>query len=238
MSIQPEYFGKYILLDKLATGGMAEVYLAKSLGAENVSKLLAVKRILPQFSQNQEFVEMFKEEAKIAMNISHGNIVSIFEFGEERGQFFIVMEYVEGRNLRQVLNRLNKTDIYFGIEDIVYLIKETAAGLDHAHRHVDPTTGKPLNITHRDVSPQNVMLSFEGEIKIVDFGIAKAESKLETTRAGTLKGKFGYMSPEQAEGMEVDYRTDIFSLGIVLWELLARERLFLSNNEVNTLKKI
>ncbi len=238
MSSKPEFFGKYILLDKLATGGMAEVYLAKSLGAENVSKLLAVKRILPQFSQNTEFVDMFKEEAKIAINISHANVVSIFEFGEEAGQFFLVMEYVEGRNLRQILNRLNKTDVYFGIEDIIYIIKETANGLDHAHRHVDNSTGKPLNITHRDISPQNVMVSCDGEVKIVDFGIAKAESKLETTRAGTLKGKFGYMSPEQAEGMEVDYRTDIFSLGIVLWELLAKERLFLANNEVNTLKKI
>lgn len=235
---QPEFFGKYILLEKLATGGMAEVYLAKLMGAENVAKYFAIKRILPQFSQNQEFIEMFKEEAKIAVNLSNSNVVSIYEFGEQSGQFYIVMEFVEGRNLRQILNKLQKANQKFSIDQIAYIVGEVAKGLDHAHRCVDGTTGRPLNITHRDMSPQNVMVSFSGEVKIVDFGIAKAESKIENTKAGTLKGKFGYMSPEQAEGLEVDFRTDIFSLGIVLWELLASERLFISNNEVNTLRKI
>lgn len=234
----PEYFGKYILLEKLATGGMAEVYLAKLTGAENVAKYVAIKRILPQYSQNQEFIEMFKEEAKIAVNLAHSNVVPIYEFGEQGGQFYIVMEYVEGRNLRQILNRLSKTSLRLSLDQIVYIVNEVARGLDHAHRSVDGTTGRPLNITHRDMSPQNVMISFEGEVKVVDFGIAKAESKIENTKAGTLKGKFGYMSPEQAEGLEVDFRTDIFSLGIVLWELIASERLFISNNEVNTLRKI
>lgn len=238
MTFNPEFFGKYILLEKLATGGMAEVYLSKLTGAENVSKFVAVKRILPQFSQNQEFVEMFKEEAKIAVNLSHGNIVPIYEFGEQSGQFYLAMEYVAGRNLRQLLNRLSKTNLRLSLDQIVYIVNEVAKGLDYAHRSVDSTTGRPLNITHRDMSPQNVMVSFEGEVKIVDFGIAKAESKIENTRAGTLKGKFGYMSPEQAEGLEVDFRTDIFSLGIVLWELVSGERLFISNNEVNTLRKI
>lgn len=238
MSDKPEVFGKYILLEKIASGGMAEIYLAKSIGAENVSKFLAIKRILPQFSQNYEFVEMFKEEAKIAIQLSHANIVPIFEFGEESRQFFLAMEYVEGRNLRQILNYFKKREAQLSIPMIVYIMKEAARGLDHAHRCVDGTTGAPLNIVHRDISPQNVMLSFEGEVKIVDFGIAKAESKIETTRAGTLKGKFGYMSPEQAEGQEVDFRTDIFSLGIVLWELLANDRLFVANNEMNTLRKI
>ncbi len=238
MSDKPEVFGKYILLEKIASGGMAEIYLAKSIGAENVSKFLAIKKILPQFSQNYEFVEMFKEEAKIAIQLSHANIVPIFEFGEEARQFFLAMEYVEGRNLRQILNYFKKREAQLSIPMIVYIIKEAARGLDHAHRCVDGNTGAPLNIVHRDISPQNVMLSFEGEVKIVDFGIAKAESKIETTRAGTLKGKFGYMSPEQAEGQEVDFRTDIFSLGIVLWELLANDRLFVANNEMNTLRKI
>lgn len=233
-----ESFGKYILLEKLATGGMAEVFLARAPGAGGIGKFVAIKRILPQFSDNEEFIKMFKEEAKIAVNLSHSNIVSIYEFGVERGQFFLVMDYVEGRNLRQILNKMKKTSASFSIEQILYIIKEVAAGLDHAHRCLDGSTGKPLNITHRDMSPQNIMVSFEGEIKIVDFGIAKAESQLETTRAGTLKGKFGYMSPEQAEGQAVDLRTDIFSLGTVLWELLSGERLFLSNNEMNTLRKI
>lgn len=235
---QTESFGKYILLEKLATGGMAEVYLAKSTGASGIAKVVALKRILPQFSDNAEYVEWFKEEAKIAVNLNHSNVVSIFDFGVEKGQFFIVMEYVEGRNIRQILNHLKRYSQKFSIEQIVYIIKEAAAGLDHAHRCLDGATGKPLNITHRDISPQNIMISFEGDIKIVDFGIAKAENKLETTKTGTLKGKYGYMSPEQAEGQNLDSRTDIFSLGIVLWEILANDRLFTSNNELNILKKI
>jgi len=233
-----ESFGKYALLEKLATGGMAEVFLARGIGAGGIGKFFAIKRILPQYADSPEFIDMFKDEAKIAINLSHNNIVSIHEFGVEKGQFFIVMDYVEGRNLRQILNKMKKSGLQFSIDQIIYIFKEVAAGLDHAHRCIDGSTGKPLNITHRDMSPQNVMLSFEGEVKIVDFGIAKAESQLETTRAGTLKGKFGYMSPEQAEGQPVDLRTDIFSLGIVLWELLANDRLFVANNEINTLRKI
>lgn len=238
MDIKTEIFGKYILLEKIATGGMAEIYLAKAPGAENVTKFLAIKRILPQYSTNNEFIEMFKEEAKIAIHLSHSNVVSINEFGEQGGLFYLAMQYVDGKNLRQSLNRFKKEKQYFTLPQVVHIIKEAAKGLDHAHRCVDGTTGAPLNITHRDISPQNIMLSYEGEIRIIDFGIAKAESKIETTKAGTLKGKFGYMSPEQAEGYEVDFRTDIFSLGIVLWELLAQDRLFVSNNEINTLKKI
>lgn len=219
-------------------GGMAEVFLARALGAGGISKFFAIKRILPQYADSPEFIEMFREEAKIAINLKHSNIVSIHEFGIQDQQFFLVMDYVEGKNLRQILNKMKKAKVQFSIEHIVYLIREIAAGLDHAHRCIDATTGKPLNITHRDMSPQNVMVSFDGEVKIVDFGIAKAESQVETTRAGTLKGKFGYMSPEQAEGLSVDMRTDIFSLGIVLWEILANDRLFTANNEINTLRKI
>jgi serine/threonine-protein kinase len=181
---------------------------------------------------------MFKEEAKIAVNLNHGNVVSIYDFGVERNQFFLVMEFVEGRNLRQILNELKKTTTSFTIEQIIYMMKEVAAGMDHAHRCIDGTTGRPLNIVHRDMSPQNIMVSFEGEVKIIDFGIAKAESQLEATKAGTLKGKYGYMSPEQADGQNIDPRTDIFSMGIVLWELLANDRLFTSNSEAAILRKI
>ncbi len=217
---------------------MAEIFLAKNQGAENVSKFIAIKRILPEFSQNQEFIQMFKEEAKIAIHLSHSNVVSIFEFSEERGQFYLSMEFVQGHNLRKILNRISKIQQFLSVDQIVYIINETSRGLGYAHRCVSGTTGKPLNIIHRDMSPQNIMINYEGEIKIVDFGIAKAESKIENTRAGTLKGKFGYMSPEQVDGFEVDSRSDIFSLGIVLWELLSGKRLFISNNEVNTLRKI
>lgn len=233
-----EQFGKYLLLEKLATGGMAEVFLSRQTGAEGIGKFCAIKRILPQFAESQDFIDMFREEAKIAINLNHSNVVSIHEFGVEKDQFFLVMDYVEGRNLRQILNKMKKSAAKFSVEQIVFIIKEVASGLEHAHRCIDGTTGKPLNITHRDMSPQNVMVSFEGEVKIVDFGIAKAETQSETTRAGTLKGKFGYMSPEQAEGQTVDLRTDVFSLGIVLWELLANDRLFIANNEINTLRKI
>ncbi len=238
MSQNYEYFGKYILLEKLATGGMAEVWLARAPGTGGIGKFVAIKKILPQFSDNPEFIQMFKDEAAIAMNLSHSNIVSIYEFGQEKQQLFLVMDYVEGRNLRQMLNKMKQGPHKFSTDQVVYAVKEVAAGLDHAHRSLNSATGKPLNITHRDMSPQNIMITFEGEVKIVDFGIAKAESQMEATRTGTLKGKFGYMSPEQAEGHPTDLRTDVFSLGICLWELLAHDRLFVANNEINTLKKI
>lgn len=238
MQMELESFGKYLLLEKVAAGGMAEVYLAKLTGANGINKFVAVKRILPQYSDNEDFVEMFKEEAKIAVNLNHSNIVSIHDFGVEKGQFYLVMEFVEGQNMRQILNHLKKENKDFTIDQIIYLVKEVAAGLDHAHRCLDGSSGRPLNITHRDMSPQNVMVSFEGEVKIVDFGIAKAETQVEHTRAGTIKGKFGYMSPEQADGHVVDPRTDIFSLGIVLWELLAKDRLFTGQNEAATLRKV
>jgi serine/threonine protein kinase len=233
-----EQFGKYLLLEKLATGGMAEVHLAKSIGAVGVNKFVAIKRILPQHVESQDYIDMFKEEAKIAVNLNHGNVVSIYDFGVEHTQFYLVMEYVEGRNLRQIINEMKKSNVQFSIDQIVYIAKEVAAGLDHAHRCIDGNTGRPLNITHRDMSPQNIMLSFEGEVKIIDFGIAKAENQGEATKAGTLKGKFGYMSPEQADGFAIDLRTDIFSLGIVIWEMLANDRLFTSSSEAAILRKI
>ncbi|MFZ3228671.1 MAG: serine/threonine-protein kinase [Pseudobdellovibrio sp.] len=233
-----EKFGKYVLLEKIAVGGMAEVYLAKSAVANGLNKFVAVKRILPQFSSNEEFIDMFKEEAKVAINLNHGNIVSIYDFGVEKNQFFLVMEFMEGRNLRQIINELKKNNRSFSIDQAIFIIKEVAAGLDHAHRCVDANSGRPLNITHRDMSPQNIMLSFEGEVKVIDFGIAKAETEKEETKAGTLKGKFSYMSPEQAEGMPIDPRTDVFALGIILWELLANDRLFTGSNEAAILRKV
>lgn len=234
-----EKFGKYILLEKLAAGGMAEVYLAKSAGASGVNKFVAIKRILPQFSGNEEFIQMFQDEAKVSVNLNHSNVVSIYDFGVEHGQFYIVLEFVEGRNLRQIINELKKNNKSLKIEEAVYIIKEAAAGLDHAHRCTDQKTGRPLNITHRDMSPQNIMVSFEGEPKVIDFGIAKqSDAEKEETRAGTLKGKFAYMSPEQAESEEVDPRTDVFALGIILWELLANDRLFTGSNENAILRKV
>jgi eukaryotic-like serine/threonine-protein kinase len=233
-----ERFGNYILLEKLAAGGMAEIYLSKKLAAEGLQKFVAVKRILSQHSASEDFIRMFKDEAKIAVNISHSNVVGIYDFGVENKQLYLVMEYVEGKNLRQILNRLKQLNKRFSISHIVYASKMIAAGLDHAHRLIDASTGEPLNIIHRDMSPQNVMVSYEGEVKIIDFGIAKSTTQQENTRVGTLKGKFGYMSPEQVDGLEVDGRTDIFAMGIMIWEMLSEQRLFLSNNEMTTLRKI
>ncbi len=238
MSQNYEVFGKYILLEKLNQGGMAEIYLAKTPSLGGIAKFLAIKRILPQYSDNADFIEMFKDEAKIALNLVHSNIATIHEFGIVNNLFFLAMTYVEGANLRQIINKLKKRALTFSIEHIVYVIKEVVSALEFAHRCLDPTTAKPLNIIHRDMSPQNIMISFEGEVKLIDFGIAKATSQIENTRAGTLKGKFGYMSPEQAEGQNIDHRTDIFSIGIILWELLASDRLFVASNEINTLRKV
>lgn len=219
-------------------GGMAEVYLGRSMGAGGVGRFVAIKRILPQFSEQTEFIDMFKSEAEIAINLQHANIASLIEFGMERNQFFIVMDFVNGRNLKQILTKLKQSNITLGIEHVVFICKEIAAGLDYAHRCLNPATARPLNVIHRDMSPHNVMISFEGEVKVVDFGIAKAETQIESTRAGTVKGKFGYMSPEQADAQEVDQRTDVFSLGIILWELLANDRLFVGKNIIEISKKI
>ena len=217
---------------------MAEVYLSKSIGANGVNKFLAIKRILPQFADNKEFIDMFKEEAKIAVNLNHNNVVSIIDFKAAQNQLYLVMEFVQGQNLRQILQQKKKKGLTLSLDFIVYLIREVSAGLEHAHRCVDKGTGKSLNIIHRDMSPQNIMVSYDGEIKIVDFGIAKAEATGEATRIGTLKGKFSYMSPEQAEGLIIDQSSDIFSIGIILWELIADDRLFVANNEMNILKRI
>jgi serine/threonine-protein kinase len=230
--------GNFVLLEKLNAGGMAEVYLAKSIGASGVNKFFAIKRILPQYADNREFIDMFKEEAKIAVNLDHSNVVSIIDFKADKNQLYLVMDYVQGQNLRQVLQQKKKKNLELNLPFIVYIVREVAAGLEHAHKCMDKTSGKALNIIHRDMSPQNIMVSYDGAVKIVDFGIAKAETAGESTKVGTLKGKFSYMSPEQAEGQIVDQLTDIFSLGIILWELIADDRLFIANNEVNILKRI
>lgn len=235
-----ERIGKYVLLEKMAAGGMAEVWLASSTQVGGLTKFVAIKKILPHLSKDKEFIQMFKDEASVVMNLSHSNIVSITGYyqSDVTNELYLVMDFVEGRNLRQILEKMKLAKKRFSLSQIVYVIKEISAGLDHAHRSLNSATGRPLNVIHRDVSPQNCMVSFEGEVKIVDFGIAKAESQLEKTEVGTLKGKFGYMSPEQADGRTLDLRTDIFSLGIVLWELLAGERLFSGKNEMSILEKI
>lgn len=220
----PVLYGKYQLLDLLARGGMAEVFRAKSHGVEGFEKVLVIKRILPELSVNPQFVEMFINEAKIAVSLSHANIVQVFDLGRADEMYFIAMEYVAGYDLATVLARGRKLGRPMPQELAVYIVSELAKGLDYAHRRRDGQQ-RPLNIVHRDVSPQNVLVSFEGEVKLTDFGIAKAALAVETD-AGVVKGKYAYMSPEQARGDDVDSSTDLFALGVVLYELLAGENPF------------
>lgn len=238
MSQKFELFGKYILLEKISQGGMAEIYLAKSSENHNFGKFFAVKRILPKYSQDAEFISMFKSEAKVSLNLSHGNIVSIYEFGVIGEHFYLVMNYVTGKNLSQIRKKLKKSGKTLSVPQIMFLIKNVALGLDHAHKSLDSSTGKSLNIIHRDISPQNIMVSFDAQPQIIDFGIAKNAEQTEHTVAGALKGKFSYMSPEQVTRKPISLTTDIFSLGIVFWEMLADRKLFDGQNEIDILNKI
>jgi eukaryotic-like serine/threonine-protein kinase len=218
-------FGKYDLLVQLATGGMAEIWLARVSGAAGFEKLVVVKRLLSQLSINPDYVEMFLDEARINARLSHGNVVQVLELGQVEGRYFMSMEYVAGLTVAQMGKRATQRlgsvpqDVACGV------VAQACAGLHHAHERTQPD-GTPLNIIHRDVSPQNLIISFEGQVKVVDFGIAKAEGRIAQTRAGLVKGKSAYMSPEQCLGLPLDRRSDVFALGIVLWELCTSRRLF------------
>jgi serine/threonine protein kinase len=233
-----EKFGSYILLEKIAAGGFAEIYLARSKVADGLNKFFAIKRILPHLSSDQDFVTLLKQEAKVALNLNHTNVVSISYFGCENNRYYIVMEYIQGQTLSQIYNEFKKNSTHFSVDQVLYLIKEAALGLDHAHRCVEASTNEALNIIHRDISPKNIMFSFEGAVKVIDFGIAKTTTETNETEFNTHQGKFSYMSPEQAEGNKLDARSDIFSLGVVLWELLTNEKLFLGKSNFEILKNV
>jgi len=230
-------FGKYILIEKIATGGMAEIFKAKQRGVEGFEKLVAIKRILPHLSDNKEFVSMFIDEGKIAAQLTHQNIAQIYELGEEQHYYYIAMEFVNGRDLKALIQRSKEKHHPLSLEHAVLIISKLCSGLDYAHRKKD-FENRDLNIVHRDISPQNVLISYEGEVKIIDFGIAKAAAKDHHTRAGALKGKILYMSPEQAWGRSIDKRSDIFSLGTLLYEMLTQQRLFLAPSEIQILQKV
>ena len=232
----PQAFGRYVLTQKIAMGGMAEIFRAKSLGAEGFEKVVVIKRILPHFSEDEGFVTMFKDEARVAAHLSHANVVQIFDFDEAEGLFYIAMEYVEGQDLKRVLDQGAKKAQPLSIAQAVHIIIEAALGLHYAHTRV--VDGAPLNIVHRDVSPHNIMVSFSGEVKIMDFGIAKAASRSTKTRVGTVKGKCAYMSPEQARGKPLDARSDLFALGVCLWEMLTGKRLFVGESDFETLNNV
>lgn len=236
---QPKYqrFGKYILLDRINVGGMAEVFRAKQFGVEGFARLVAIKRILPNISKDEDFIEMFVDEAKLTVQLQHANVVQVFDLGKADDRFYIAMEYVSGGDLRTVWDRARKRNRLLPIAMSCYLVMKACEGLDYAHRKKDEV-GKDIGLVHRDVSPQNLLVSYEGEVKVVDFGIALARHKVSKSQAGVLKGKFGYMSPEQVRGVELDHRSDIFACGIMLWELLVGDRLFLGESDFSTLEKV
>jgi eukaryotic-like serine/threonine-protein kinase len=234
---QPTKFGKYLLLERIAVGGMAEVFVAKAFGVEGFERLLAIKKILPTMGEDAEFISMFVDEARIAVQLSHANIVQVLELGKHDENLYIAMEYISGRDVRQLLERFRKRGQPMPIPQACLIVAEVCEALDYAHRKRD-ASGRPLGIVHRDVSPQNVLVSFEGEVKLIDFGIAKAESRLQKTQAGILKGKFSYMSPEQVKGQPIDGRSDIFAAGILLWELICGEKLFTGDSDFAILEKV
>jgi serine/threonine protein kinase len=234
---KPIPFGKYYLLERINVGGMAEVFKAKAFGVEGFERLLAVKRILPNIAEDEEFIAMFIDEAKIAVQLQHANIAQIFDLGKVEDSYFIALEYVLGRDLRAMFDRLQQRKELMPLAQACFIVMQVCEGLDYAHNKKDPQ-GHELHLVHRDISPQNVLVGFEGEVKLIDFGIAKAAGKASKTQAGILKGKFGYMSPEQVRGLPIDRRSDIFSVGIVLYELLTGERLFMGESDFSTLEKV
>ncbi|MBL8957970.1 MAG: protein kinase [Myxococcaceae bacterium] len=234
---KPTIFGKYLLLERVNVGGMAEVFIAKAFGVEGFERILAIKKILPTMAEDEEFITMFIDEARISVQLNHANIVHIHELGKHDDAYFIAMEYVSGRDLRTMLERYRRRKEIMPTAQAVFVASKICEGLDYAHRKKD-ARGQELLIIHRDVSPQNILCSYEGEVKIIDFGIAKAANRSQKTQAGILKGKFGYMSPEQVRGLPIDRRSDVFAVGVILYEMLTGEKLFVGESDFSTLEKV
>ena len=227
--------GKYVVKRKLAEGGMAEIYLATARGAEGFEKEVVIKRVRSFLSDDEGFVRMFINEARLVSRLNHANVVQIFDFDKHEDSYYLAMEYVRGSSLWELRKRCREKGIRMPPVLVAHVGAQVAAGLHYAHRTKSPE-GESLGLVHRDVTPHNVLLSFDGAVKLTDFGIAKAGNRL--TQPGVLKGKFAYMSPEQARGEEVDARTDIFALGVVLWEMLTGGRLFDGDSEVAVLRAV
>jgi len=236
-NFQPTRFGKYLLLEKLATGGMAQLYRAKIIGVEGFEKFIAIKQILPHLAHEEELITSFIDEAKLAALLNHQNVVQIYDFGSMENSYFITMEFLYGKDLRGVNVKAKEKGTPISLENALYIVSKVCAGLDYAHKLKD-FQGKSLNIIHRDISPQNVFLTYEGDVKIVDFGIAKAASQSTITQVGMIKGKVSYMSPEQAAGKVIDHRSDIFATGILLYEMVACGRMFKGDDTLQILSKV
>jgi serine/threonine-protein kinase len=235
--VREQPFGKYVLLDRIAVGGMAEIFLARQQGLEGFEKSVVIKRIRPHLGDKKSFVKMFLNEAKLAAQLTHPNIVTIHDLGMVGESYFIAMEYLFGRDMRRVIPKAESMGISFPIVYACKIASQVLEGLYHAHRKTD-AEGQPLGIVHRDVTPENIFVSFDGGVKVLDFGIAKAANQVEMTRAGEIKGKLSYMSPEQCMGKPLDARSDIFSLGVVLYEWVTGFKLFTGESDVAVLKSI
>ena len=235
-TFQAKQLGKYIILDQLAVGGMAELFRAMITSVQGFEKLIAIKKILPHLAGEEDLVNSFIDEAKLAALLHHQNIVQIYDFGSLEETYFIAMEYLLGKDCRIICNKAKARNIPLDRQNALFIVSRICAGLDYAHNLKD-FQGKALNIIHRDISPQNILITYEGDVKIVDFGIAKAASQNTHTQMGMIKGKVAYMSPEQATGKAIDHRSDIFSCGIILYELITGNRMF-SGDTMHILSKI
>lgn len=229
--------GRYRLIDRLAVGGMAELFLGFTQSMHGFEKLVVLKRILPQFAENPDFVRMFLDEARLAATLDHPNIAHVYDIGEHHGSYFFSMEYVHGQSLLRVMRAVTKARRPLPLEHSLNVIIGTCAGLHYAHEKVG-LDGTPLGIVHRDISPPNLILTYDGTVKVVDFGIAKAATARSNTAVGTLKGKIPYMAPEQCRSEPLDRRSDIFSIGIILYELTVGRRLFQAETEIAIIQKI
>ena len=232
-AVVPEKIGPYEVLERISAGGMAEVYKAKQTGADNFERPVAIKRILPHIARDPNFIAMFQAEAKLAVQLQHGNICQIYQLGRHEDSFYIALEYVDGRDIGAVLDLHQKQGRGVPLPQACYIISRACEGLDYAHNKKS-SDGKPLNLIHRDISPPNILISFEGEVKLIDFGLAKAVGSSIQTQAGIIKGKLAYMSPEQVRGAQLDHRSDVFALGIVFFELLTARRLFRRDSDLDT----
>ena len=233
-----QHLGKYQLVRKLAAGGMAEVFLAKAAGPMGFEKTLVLKRILPNLAADPQFVQMFLAEAKLAASLNHPNIAQIFDFGQAEGAYFIAMEHVDGPNLRSVSRRSTERSIPLPVSLCAKIVSYACEALAYAHEFIDPRTATHLSVIHRDVSPENILLSRNGAVKVVDFGIAKAAGQAQPSKSGILRGKLSYMPPEQIQGKEVDHRADIFALGVVFYELMTGCKPFDARTDVTILQAI
>lgn len=234
---KPRPFGHYFILEKIAQGGMAEIFKGLTYDFTGLKKFVVIKRILPHIAANKEFIDMLINEAKIAVSLTHGNIAQTFDLGKVGRDYFIVMEYVDGKTFSQIIKKAQELKQNIPVPILIWLVSELCNGLDYIH-HKHDDFGQAMNIIHRDISPQNIILSYSGSVKIVDFGVAKAALQAGEPEEGILKGKFAYMSPEQSEALEIDHHSDIFSAGIVLWEMLCQKRLFKKKNNALTIEAI